>query len=166
METKQGFTLIELLVVVLIIGILSAVAFPQYQKAVAKSKATELFVNLKTIVQAAESVYLDTGTYPTDFTLLPISLPGEIRDYGDNKNYILTTPSGNEYWLETGLSQISGVLSTKPRSIFQLNYFIKGPNKGKIRCQADKNNTFANELCKSLGGSYSSEIGGNKMYWL
>ena len=53
---KKGFTLIELLVVVLIIGILSAVALPQYQKTVLKSRAAEAWTNLGTL-QTAGKIY-------------------------------------------------------------------------------------------------------------
>ena len=67
---KKGFTLIELLVVVLIIGILSSVALPQYTKAVEKSRMTEAWSTLKTINDALAIRNMEMGTtnqkYPFD----------------------------------------------------------------------------------------------------
>ena len=72
---KRGFTLIEVLVVVLIIGILVAVALPQYQRAVMKSRYTGLINLTDTLADAEELYYLTHGTYTNNFEELDV-MPG------------------------------------------------------------------------------------------
>lgn len=60
---------------VLIIGILSAIAIPQYQKAVEKSKAVEALALLHTIGQAQQRYFLANGSYADSFDQLDVTLP-------------------------------------------------------------------------------------------
>jgi len=85
--SNKGFTLIELLVVVLIIGILAAVAVPQYQKAVEKSRATEAITLLKSVYQAADAYYMANGEWPLTFDELNIEIPWKGTVKADTNHY-------------------------------------------------------------------------------
>ncbi len=71
--SKEAFTLIELLVVVLIIGILAAVAVPQYRVAMAKSRYANIKQLAHALADAQEIYYLDHGNYTTDIRQLDVT---------------------------------------------------------------------------------------------
>ena len=81
MKNSRAFTLIELLVVVLIIGILAAVAVPQYQKAVEKSRSAEAIIFVKNLSDAEKIFYLANGQYTNDFSQLDVGVESSDSNY-------------------------------------------------------------------------------------
>lgn len=65
LKSEQGFTLVELMVVVAIIGILSAIAVPNFKKYQAKSKQSEAKIQLAALYSAEVGTSADYDTYGT-----------------------------------------------------------------------------------------------------
>ena len=66
MRKSEGFTLIELMIVVAIIGILAAIAIPNFLKFQCKSKQSEAKTNLSGIFTAEKAFFGEYNTYGTD----------------------------------------------------------------------------------------------------
>ena len=137
---KKGFTLIELLVVVLIIGILSAVALPQYQKTVLKSRAAEAWTNLSALKTAAKVYCLENPT-------------GILQGNGEKPELSISVKNSKyfEYIYDIDCSNSKIVVATqyfpKPNLVVQL-----GINDLGYRVCKDLNGAEETiELCKSLG---------------
>ena len=93
LKITKGFTLIELMIVVAIIGILAAIAIPQFANLVAKSQEGRSKANLGTIRSALSIYYGDSeGWYPTD-TLTSLTTGGRYLQSIPNADLPKTTNS-------------------------------------------------------------------------
>jgi len=148
-----GFTLIELLVVVLIIGILAAVALPQYNKVVEKARMTEAVMLVRAIANAHQRYYMENGTYlsPKDIQQLDIEIAGKIvEDDRIKTKYFVYSPNG---WASpgvyTGRLALAWRVSDTNEELYQLAINASEPNK--IHCTSSSRATAVQtKLCEQL----------------
>ena len=152
-----AFTLIELLVVVLIIGILSAIAVPQYQKAVEKSHAAEAISILRAVIKAQQVYYLEHGKYAQKFDELVVEMPWEGRErYLPARTNLDVRSNGKWSLMLESSSEFEGFMLGRLNGKYKgvgLDYYFKHsmvPQMvGTISCVEDKH----------YDGIYSLEFG-------
>ena len=155
----RGFTLIELLVVVLIIGILAAIALPQYQEVVDKANYSSMMSLVKALKNEQELYYMVHGRYAANFEELGTDLLPDNFTLSEDK----VVASFPKYAVDVPVSlYVSGILS-KPRMVYFLG-LDNNYDRGKIQCWTYGNENErkrANKVCKSLARDITPVGGGD-----
>lgn len=150
-RNNKGFTLIELLVVILIIGILAAIALPQYNYVVTKARYSTMKDIVRSIAQAQQSYYLVKNQYAEKFSDLGIDLPCQ-----SNNSHICDINKGPKFYLNN--AQTFGIISAQAGTLYFARFYLGT----YIYCQCNKTNIkptdFVYKFCQKETGKNTPDL--------
>ena len=156
---NAGFTLIELLVVVLIIGILAAIALPEYTKAVEKSRVSDAVTQLRNLLTAQKAYKLANAGYATDLTLLDVEMPNISADNPkqfSTQDWVITLEI-HDLYTDTFRAFAARAKNGKAITTGEYTYgiLLTVPREGTPtwKCQLNAGNATVPNMCRSITNS-------------
>ena len=164
MNAQKGFTLIELMIVVAIIGILAAIAIPQYQNYVGRSNIAAAVATVSANKTGLEEYVMEYGEFPDGTTAPKAAIPGNpsatppVADIpavrGERAQDLgVVSPSFGKIVLKdltNGAGVITLTFTTGNPGINGKNVQLQRDTNGTWTCVSDVDKKFENKAC-SIG---------------